>query len=161
MSVSGVQKAIARLSSLSGVEQGVADLSLSEKRLYIDALNFNWGLKCPPRGAVWNLREAEANIEDFLSAAKVSGFEKVVVFIDGAAPSDEASSKWLKRRRREVRVCQREVPQGLSVFLGRMFERNGVEVHFSLEMDCDDTLAIFAPVRRCGRFISRCGYVSI
>eukprot|EP00667_Euglena_gracilis_P013979 EG_transcript_14456 len=109
--------------------------------LYFDILNFSGYFF--PHGAPWNLQHAVRSAERLCDAAQASGFG-LKVFIDAEVESDEAIARWRKRREDEVRKMKRDMPQGLLTLLGEVFAELGVEVHYSVERDLDDTLAFFA-----------------
>ena len=49
-----------------------------------------------------SVRQMPSLVEDFMTAAKASGFSEVTCFIDAAIISDEGMAKWKSRRLREV-----------------------------------------------------------
>jgi hypothetical protein len=67
----------------------------------------------------------------------------VEAFIDAGIQTKETLQKWRSRREVQVRKCKLDVPQGLAIIYGDMFNSLGVRVHFS-EVDNDDTLAAYA-----------------
>jgi len=69
---------------------------------------------------------------------------KLEIFIDLKTITDEATNKWRRRREKEVRDQTRKIPQGANLIIGEIFKINGVKVHYSLEADCDDTIASYA-----------------
>ena len=119
-----------------------SDTASSEKKLlYMDSANYLENFFQPFDG--WNLDAANQKVRAFCSAANRSGWT-VVAFLDQATMTEEAQAKWRKRRVSEVRKGERRVPQGALRLLGDMFAAEGVTVRYSLEMDCDDTIASHA-----------------
>lgn len=108
--------------------------------LYVDVLNF--GTDFLPRHD-WKLRPARARVAAFVAAAAAAGIT-LKAFIDAAMKTDATLKKWRKRREGEVLKGEKEVPQGTSILLGDMFRAAGVPVLYSLDADCDDTLASHA-----------------
>lgn len=131
--------------------EGVADITarfakhhISQKNriLCVDALNQAHRFFSP--GKKWTIpQEAFRRVSKFVQAAKNSGWN-LLVFIDSKTVSGKAQLTWKKRREKEVEQRKRNMPQGTNVLLGDLFSRCNVEVHYSLEADCDDTVAAFA-----------------
>lgn len=117
------------------------------KLLYLDAANYT--SKFFMFHDRWNLTIAEKAVKKFCDTSKRSGFT-IVAFIDQAAMTEEAQQKWRRRREREVRRGERSVPQGALRLVGDMLAKHGVEVRYSLEADCDDTIAFHAQVDGAG-----------
>ncbi|CEO95341.1 PIN domain-containing protein [Plasmodiophora brassicae] len=109
-------------------------------RLYVDALNFGGQFVSRDH---WKLSEITDNVGLFVGAAKRSSIE-LKVFIDETIRTGDALQKWQRRREREVRTGRRNVPHGMSELVGDAFRQAGVDVHYSEELDNDDTLASFA-----------------
>jgi hypothetical protein len=110
--------------------------------LYMDAMNFAREFFCHADHAA-SILGAHKKISSFCMAAEKSGWT-VVAFIDMACVSEEAMTKWKQRREREIRMMERRMPQGMSLMMGDAFHACGVEVRFSAEADCDDTIASHA-----------------
>lgn len=111
-------------------------------KLYIDALNYGTYFFCDSKYS-WSLQRPYERVKEFVSLLKKAGFEPVV-FIDEGFGTEEASEKWLSRRMNEVEHGLKEIPQGMSNFLGDMFRKEGVVVNYSMFHDNDDTLAFHA-----------------
>jgi len=109
--------------------------------LYVDILNYS--NRFFPEGYAWDLKRASDGVNEFVAAARKSGIT-LKVFIDAETSTEEADEKWRRRREDEVALLKRVMPQGLQTLLGDMFREAGVEVHYSVEFDNDDTLAFFA-----------------
>lgn len=114
----------------------------SSRKLYVDALNFGeyW---FPSAGRRWSLAEPRALVSGFCAAAQRASIQ-VTAFIDEGVKTDSALGKWRARRQREVAKGEKRMPHGWSIVLGEMFRAAGVRVLYSLEEDCDDTLAFYA-----------------
>ena len=112
------------------------------KKLYIDALNYGRHFFAEAR-FTWALEKPFERVKVFVGALRKANFEPVV-FIDEGIGSAEASEKWISRRMKEVEKGEKNVPQGMSYFLGDMFRSQGVPVRYSLDYDNDDTLAFHA-----------------
>lgn len=67
-----------------------------------------------------------------------------MVFIDDTNQTEETQKKWRLRREKEVADRERRVPQGSNRMVGEMFLKFKVPVHYSTEMDNDDTIAEYA-----------------
>ena len=67
----------------------------STQLLYMDAMNF--GSSFFPFNEPWNMTKSNAMVRDFVAAAARSGFE-LKVFLDDAAKTAEAVTKWRTRR---------------------------------------------------------------
>ena len=89
-----------------------------------------------------DLRTAQSKAARFVKAATASGFE-LICFIDKGISTLEAINKWLSRRMKELEKGRRDVVASMNLFMGNMFARLGVPVHYST-VDCDDTIAAFA-----------------
>jgi len=126
-----------RLSKLSQRE----DLS-SSRKLYIDILNY--GTDFFPLNKPWSMSNALGRVTAFVASARKAGFVDIKCFIDDSTPSNEAERKWRTRREKEVSSGLKRIPQGLTILLGDMLQRCGVEIHYSSLMDNDDTLAFYA-----------------
>ena len=114
-----------------------------KKLLYFDAANYARSFFCVHQR--WNLTAAQSKVKKFHDASKRSGWT-LVAFFDQAAMTKEAQEKWRKRREREVERGERSVPQGCLRLLGDMLSACGVDVRYSIEADCDDTIAFHAQV---------------
>eukprot|EP00199_Chlamydomonas_sp_CCMP681_P002573 CAMPEP_0119105494 /NCGR_PEP_ID=MMETSP1180-20130426/3434_1 /TAXON_ID=3052 ORGANISM="Chlamydomonas cf sp, Strain CCMP681" /NCGR_SAMPLE_ID=MMETSP1180 /ASSEMBLY_ACC=CAM_ASM_000741 /LENGTH=326 /DNA_ID=CAMNT_0007090545 /DNA_START=1 /DNA_END=978 /DNA_ORIENTATION=+ len=109
----------------------------------IDALNFQW-FKAGPRVTHWqSVATARGGVGRTVDAFRRTGWEPIV-FIDAALKTSEAQLKWQRRRKEEVKKEEKRVPQANSVILGELFSDAGVQVHYSLASDPDDTLAAYA-----------------
>jgi hypothetical protein len=116
--------------------------------LYVDALNFaDFFFDRVPRD--WGLERPERLVRAFVRGASAAGLT-LKAFIDMGIDTDEALGKWKKRREKEVRSGSKRVPHGMSVLLGDMLRRAGVEVAYSLETDNDDALAAHAQADGAG-----------
>jgi len=116
--------------------------SRMSRLLYVDALNYSHHF-FPKRQTAWSLPYALSAVKRFVAASQRSSIT-VKVFIDGQTGTKEADEKWRRRREIEVQKRKRFMPQGLQALIGEMFHEAGVEVHYSVECDNDDTLAFFA-----------------
>lgn len=115
--------------------------STEKPLLYLDAANYT--RKFFRHHDWWCLDAAQRNIQRFCSAAAQSGWT-VVAFLDQATMTKEARAKWRRRREHAVESGIRRIPQGGLRLVGEMFAAEGVKVHYSVEMDNDDTLARYA-----------------
>lgn len=109
------------------------------KLLYMDLLNFGGNFFLI---SDWNVRKAFIKVENFVSAARNSGFH-LKVFLDGVR-AGEAEMKWKTRREKEILKGEKNMPQGFAHMLGEMFADCGIQTMYSVELDCDTTLAYFA-----------------
>lgn len=116
--------------------------STSNDLLYIDLLNF-WEHFFPRND--WNLIRAHERVKAFIEAAKASGYN-ISCFIDHSNSTEEADAKWRSRREDDIKGGRREVPIKLSTFLGDMFRKENIPLHYSDGTDNDDTLAAFAEI---------------
>jgi len=132
------------LASISSKKIGLTEptsAGTKSKLLYVDAANFTgrfFKYKRP-----WNLEQAQKEVCKMCNAATKSGWT-MVVYLDQATMTVEAIKKWRSRREKEVRKGERMVPQGALRLVGDMFTRCGIEVHYSVEADNDDTIASHA-----------------
>lgn len=109
--------------------------------LYMDVMNFaRWIFL---QRDEWNLDKANGRVRMLVEAAQNSGYE-LRGFIDASIQSEETRLKWRSRREKQVRTMTRDVPQGLACLVGEMFQAFGIDIHYSVERDNDDTLAFFA-----------------
>jgi hypothetical protein len=116
--------------------------SSDPKLVYLDALNF--GTKIFFKSSCfWDVKSLRRNVAAFVAAAKRSDL-CIVAFLDGGGSDKESQETWRKRREQEVDCSSRRVPQGFPILLGDAFREEGVEVHYTVDAPCLETMAIWA-----------------
>ncbi|KAJ2994377.1 hypothetical protein HDV02_001651 [Globomyces sp. JEL0801] len=112
------------------------------RHIYVDILNYvNYFFPLSQRHSDFDI--GTARIRRFVKCAQRSNIT-LSVFIDAVQKSDEASTKWRKRREREVIHGTQGIPQGIESLLGDEFRALGVPVYYSTDVDNDDAMAKFA-----------------
>ena len=115
--------------------------------LVVDALNYLGRFVPCDEFPHWTptqlFAEARARVAEFAKALKAASIEAVFVFDNGQA-TDEANTKWLERRRKEVETGTRNMPANAEVLLMAMLEDAGFLVLFPAGIDGDDAVARLA-----------------
>ena len=114
--------------------------------VYVDAMNWLgrfWSQRSGRQKPWRELNKLQRNVKDFVNAANATGIRLTVV-ADDVSKSAEALSKWYKRREREMRTENRNMPLRIDFFLTEAFESHGVRVLRPHNVDADDLLAALA-----------------
>jgi len=91
----------------------------------------------------WHLLSALRKITLFCSLSRQSGYEPILLQ-DAAPKTLEKAEKARRRLAKDVRKEKRRAPFGVSGLMGDMFRAQGVEVHYSIEKECDEAVAFWA-----------------
>ena len=117
--------------------------------LVVDALNFLTAYFLPidaaPKGtSAWRLLEAmKSRVDGFVAACAATNLRPHFV-IDAGYQSEEAATKWRKRREAEVRAHKRAIPLSADTFLCDLLRAAGAPCYAAEGKDGDDIVARLA-----------------
>ena len=117
--------------------------------LVVDALNFLTAYFLPidaaPKGtSAWRLLEAmQSRVNGFVAACAATNLRPHFV-IDAGYQSEEAATKWRKRREAEVRRHERAIPLSADTFLCDLLRAAGAPCYAAEGKDGDDIVARLA-----------------
>ena len=117
--------------------------------LVVDALNFLTAYFLPidaaPKGtSAWRLLEAmQSRVDGFVAACAATNLRPHFV-IDAGYQSEEAATKWRKRREAEVRRHERAIPLSADTFLCDLLRAAGAPCYAAEGKDGDDIVARLA-----------------
>ncbi len=113
-----------------------------QEKIYMDALNF--GDYFFNSKDLWDLNFLKRKVQDFLNALKRMKKYYLEIFLDGNNISLQCDEDYKKRVEERMIKQENKWPNGCNVLLSDAFKQHGIKVHWSLEADCDDTIATFA-----------------